>query len=146
MPIIQNDNTMICDYCGAQGSLNVEQQKRLGTEWYAVAAAEGLGDPQPYTSLVFCRKCESHIAEIARIARYKAAQKINPPEPDDLLPEEDLPDTSFINSLPNPDIACIGSPMGYERLPVAIRVRKPSWTKKPALKISQNKSDKRQKP
>jgi hypothetical protein len=132
---------MICDYCGAQGDLNVQQSKRLGTEWYAVVVAEGLDDPSAYTSLVFCRKCEAHINELCRIHRYEEAKKLNPPPPDDLLPENDLPDTSFVGGIADPNIACIGTPrnMYGDTLPDAMKFTNPLWTKKPAVKEEDEK-------
>lgn len=135
MPVIRHDLTMICDYCGAQGGLNVQQSKRLGTEWYVVVAAEGLGDHSPYTSLVFCRKCETRIAELASISRHKTAQRLNPP-PGDLLPEEDLPDASFAEGTADPNIACIGTINSRfdETLPTTMKFKNPLWTKKPAIK------------
>ena len=144
MPVIRHDLTMICDYCGVQGDLNVQQSKRLGTEWYAVVAAEGLGDHPPYTSLVFCRKCETRIAELARISRHKTAQRLNPPPPDDLLSEEDLPDASFVEGIADPSIACIGTIGGRfdETLPTTMKFKNPLWTKKPPIKEEEEKDDK----
>jgi len=141
MPVIHNDDTMICDYCLAEGKLSdipVPHERRLG-DWWVLVKAEALGDPPPaiYTSLCLCRKCEAHINEICRIHRYELNKKLNHPEPEEpLLPEEDLPDTAFSGSggLPNPDVVCIGSPKGNGSLPAEIRTKKPSWTKKPAVK------------
>ena len=115
MPIIHNDLTMICDYCQTTGRLNAGQDKRLGSKWYVVCRAEmvddRLRDSFSGDEIVFCIKCKSYIDEICRIHRCEENKLLNPPDlptPDDLLPEEDLPDSAFINGYPNPEVACIG--------------------------------------
>jgi len=135
MPVKQ-EVSLVCDYCGvAQETVELKKLNRKnGTDWFVMTPAETTGDAISKPSSVFCFKCKNHIDELARISRWKREQRLNPPPPDDLLPEEDLQDSCFTGSIPNPDIACIGSNLGQDCLPPEMRVTKPSWTKRPAVK------------
>lgn len=137
MPVIHNDNTMICDYCLVEGKLSdipVPHEKRKG-DWWVLVKAEALGDPPPaiFTALCLCRKCEAHINKICQIHRYEENKRNNPPEPEEpdepLLPEEDLPD-ALVGDLDDPNISCIGTPVKGS-LPMAMTFTDPSWTKLP---------------
>lgn len=136
--------SLVCNYCGA-GSEPVSLKSISGlTDWFVLSPAQSVGEAIGENSIVICRKCKLHIDELGRIVRWRVQRKLKPPSPDDLLPEEDLPDSSFIQGIPDPHIACIGIPHEEWRssLPVAMRFVDPSWTKKPAVKEEEEESSK----
>ena len=133
MPV-KNEIKLTCDYCGVEGTITLQKYTPRWTEWFVLCPAESLGSLLQTAQHAYCRKCKLRIEEIGRISRYSAEQILHPPALDNLLPEDDLPDSVFTNGYPNPDFACIGSPGGYNSLPVEMRVKNPLWTKKPAVK------------
>lgn len=107
MPI-KDEMKLVCDYCGVEGTITLQKNTPEWTDWFVLCPAESLGSPLQTAQHVYCRKCKLRIEEIGKISIYRAEQIIQPPAPDDLLPEEDLPNTAFVNGYPNPEVACIG--------------------------------------
>jgi len=121
-----------CNYCGVKTeSVDLQTLGNL-TDWFILSPAQSIGEPIGHGSIAICRKCKLKIDELGRIVRWKAKKKFNPAEV--LLPEDDLPDTSFIDGIADPNIACIGTNSDKETLPDAMKFVNPAWTKKPAVK------------
>lgn len=131
MPI-SGQLSIVCSYCGMEKeTVSLNTLSRL-KDWFVLSPAGDINQTIGENTVLICRKCKLHTDELTRIARWKIQQKLNPPPPDDLLPEQDLPDSEFLNDLPNPEIACLGTSYLFgDRLPPELRVRNPLWTKKP---------------
>lgn len=133
--------SLICNYCGIKNETVTLKALNELKDWFVLSPANSVNESIGENSVVICRKCKLHIDELGRIVKWKTQQRLNPPPPDDLLPEEDLPETSFTNGIADPNVACIGT--HYDRhkdtLPEAMKFVNPSWTKKPSVKEEEEK-------
>lgn len=137
--------SLVCIYCGIKNEVVSLKAMAELTDWFVLSPAQSVGESIGEDSIVICRKCKLHIDELGRIVKWKTQQRLHPPPPDDLLPENDLPDTSFafVGGIADPNIACIGTPsnMYGDTLPDAMKFTNPSWTKKPAIKEEEEGKD-----
>jgi hypothetical protein len=134
--------SLVCNYCGIKNEVVSLKAMAELTDWFVLSPAQSVGESIGEDSIVICRKCKLHIDELGRIVKWKIQKRLHPPPPDDLLPENDLPDTSFIDGIADPNIACIGTngDRYKDSLPEVMKFTNPSWTKRPVVKGEEEKS------